>query len=73
GIGTARHDHHEIIADPGQFVEVSVMGVGHIGIRLTAMEIAYFRRGEAYSDVSYTHYADLHELARVSDYLVVIV
>ncbi|MDG6403436.1 NAD(P)-dependent oxidoreductase, partial [Pseudomonas quasicaspiana] len=30
-------------------------------------------RGEAYSDVSYTHYADLHELARVSDYLVVIV
>jgi lactate dehydrogenase-like 2-hydroxyacid dehydrogenase len=37
------------------------------------MNIAYFRRGEPYPDVSYAHYADLQALARVSDYLIVIV
>lgn len=56
-----------------------IVGLGKIGKTIATraaafdMDIAYFRRGEAYSDVSYTHYADLHELARVSDYLVVIV
>lgn len=56
-----------------------IVGLGKIGKTIARraaafdMNIAYFRRGQAYPDVSYTHYADLEELARVSDYLVVIV
>ena len=56
-----------------------IVGLGKIGKTIARraaafdMNIAYFRRGQAYPDVSYTHYADLNELARVSDYLVVIV
>ncbi len=56
-----------------------IVGLGKIGKTIAKraaafdMEIAYYRRGEAYSDVSYTHYNDLAELARVSDYLVLIV
>lgn len=56
-----------------------IVGLGKIGKTIAKraaafdMNIAYFRRGQAYPDVSYTHYADLNELARVSDYLVVIV
>jgi lactate dehydrogenase-like 2-hydroxyacid dehydrogenase len=37
------------------------------------MNIAYFRRGRPYDDVSYQHYGDLKELAQDSDYLIVIV
>jgi lactate dehydrogenase-like 2-hydroxyacid dehydrogenase len=56
-----------------------IVGLGKIGKTIATraaafdMNIAYFRRGQAYPDVSYTHYGDLHELAKVSDYLVVIV
>ena len=56
-----------------------IVGLGKIGKTIAKraaafdMNIAYFRRGQAYPDVSYTHYADLNELAKVSDYLVVIV
>ena len=56
-----------------------IVGLGKIGktiARLAAafdMNVAYFRRGHAYPDVTYTHYADLQELAKVSDYLIVIV
>jgi lactate dehydrogenase-like 2-hydroxyacid dehydrogenase len=56
-----------------------IVGLGKIGKTIAKraaafeMNIAYFRRGEAYPDVDYTHYGDLAELARVSDYLVVIV
>jgi lactate dehydrogenase-like 2-hydroxyacid dehydrogenase len=56
-----------------------IVGLGKIGKTIAKraaafdMNIAYFRRGQAYSDVSYTHYADLQELAKASDYLIVIV
>lgn len=56
-----------------------IVGLGKIGKTIARraaafdMNIAYFRRGQAYPDVSYTHYADLNELAKASDYLVVIV
>jgi lactate dehydrogenase-like 2-hydroxyacid dehydrogenase len=56
-----------------------IVGLGKIGKTIAKraaafdMNIAYFRRGQAYSDVSYTHYGDLQELAKVSDYLIVIV
>jgi hydroxypyruvate reductase len=56
-----------------------IVGLGKIGKTIAKraaafeMNIAYFRRGEAYSDVPYTHYADLQELAKASDYLIVIV
>lgn len=56
-----------------------IVGLGKIGKTIAQraaafdMQIAYYRRGQAYSDVSYTHYNDLAELARVSDYLVLIV
>lgn len=56
-----------------------IVGLGKIGKTIAKraaafdMNIAYFRRGQAYPDVSYTHYADLNELAKASDYLVVIV
>lgn len=56
-----------------------IVGLGKIGKTIAKraaafdMEIAYYRRGQAYSDVAYTHYGDLAELARVADYLVVIV
>ncbi|TWH75914.1 lactate dehydrogenase-like 2-hydroxyacid dehydrogenase [Azomonas agilis] len=56
-----------------------IVGLGKIGKTIAKraaafnMEIAYFRRGEPYPDVPYTHYSDLKELARQSDYLVVIV
>jgi lactate dehydrogenase-like 2-hydroxyacid dehydrogenase len=56
-----------------------IVGLGKIGKTIAKraaafeMEIAYYRRGEPYSDVDYTHYNDLAELARVSDYLVLIV
>ncbi len=56
-----------------------IVGLGKIGKTIAKraaafdMNIAYFRRGQPYSDVSYTHYADLQELAKVADYLIVIV
>jgi lactate dehydrogenase-like 2-hydroxyacid dehydrogenase len=56
-----------------------IVGLGKIGKTIAKraaafdMNIAYFRRGEAYPDVDYPHYGDLAELARASDYLVVIV
>lgn len=56
-----------------------IVGLGKIGKTIAKraaafdMNIAYFRRGQPYSDVSYTHYADLQELAKASDYLIVIV
>jgi lactate dehydrogenase-like 2-hydroxyacid dehydrogenase len=56
-----------------------IVGLGKIGKTIAKraeafeMKIAYYRRGEAYSDVSYTHYSDLAELAKVCDYLVLIV
>ena len=56
-----------------------IVGLGKIGKTIAKraaafdMNIAYFRRGQPYPEVSYTHYADLDELAKASDYLVVIV
>lgn len=56
-----------------------IVGLGKIGKTIARratgfdMNIAYYRRGEPYADVPYTHYDDLLELARVSDHLVVIV
>ncbi|MFK3970988.1 2-hydroxyacid dehydrogenase [Pseudomonas sp. NPDC087358] len=56
-----------------------IVGLGKIGKTIARraaafdMNIAYFRRGQAYSDVTYTHYSDLQELAKASDYLIVIV
>ncbi|MDD1968549.1 2-hydroxyacid dehydrogenase [Pseudomonas putida] len=56
-----------------------IVGLGKIGKTIAKraagfdMNIAYYRRGQAYADVSYTHYGDLQELAKASDYLVVIV
>jgi lactate dehydrogenase-like 2-hydroxyacid dehydrogenase len=56
-----------------------IVGLGKIGKTIAKraeafeMKIAYYRRGQAYSDVGYSHYNDLAELARVSDYLVLIV
>ncbi len=56
-----------------------IVGLGKIGKTIAKraaafdMNIAYYRRGQAYSDVSYTHYGDLIELAKASDYLIVIV
>jgi lactate dehydrogenase-like 2-hydroxyacid dehydrogenase len=56
-----------------------IVGLGKIGKTIAKraeafeMKIAYYRRGQAYSDVGYSHYSDLAELARVSDYLVLIV
>jgi lactate dehydrogenase-like 2-hydroxyacid dehydrogenase len=56
-----------------------IVGLGKIGKSIAKraaafdMDIAYFRRGQAYDDVPYTHYADLQDLAKVSDYLIVIV
>ncbi|MFK3799177.1 MULTISPECIES: 2-hydroxyacid dehydrogenase [unclassified Pseudomonas] len=56
-----------------------IVGLGKIGKTIAKrvaafdMDIAYYRRGQAYSDVSYTHYGDLIELAKASDYLIVIV
>lgn len=56
-----------------------IVGLGKIGKTIAKraaafeMEIAYFRRGEPYPDVDYTHYNDLQALARVADYLIVIV
>jgi lactate dehydrogenase-like 2-hydroxyacid dehydrogenase len=56
-----------------------IVGLGKIGKTIAKraaafdMSIAYFRRGQAYADVPYTHYADLDALAKASDYLVVIV
>lgn len=56
-----------------------IVGLGKIGKTIATraaafdMNISYFRRGEAYPDVDYKHYGDLHELAKASDYLVVVV
>lgn len=56
-----------------------IVGLGKIGKTIASraaafdMQIAYFRRGKPYPDVPYTHYADLGELARDADYLVIIV
>lgn len=56
-----------------------IVGLGKIGKTIAKraaafdMNIAYYRRGQAYADVSYTHYGDLLELAKASDYLIVIV
>ncbi|MEQ7920398.1 2-hydroxyacid dehydrogenase [Xanthomonas sp. WHRI 1810A] len=56
-----------------------IVGLGKIGKTIAKraeafdMNIAYFRRGQAYPDVSYTHFADLQALAKASDYLIVIV
>ena len=56
-----------------------IVGLGKIGktiaLRAAAFEmnIAYYRRGEPYAGIDYTHYNDLAELARAADYLVVIV
>lgn len=56
-----------------------IVGLGKIGKTIAKraaafdMDIAYYRRGQGYSDVSYTHYGDLVELAKASDYLIVIV
>jgi lactate dehydrogenase-like 2-hydroxyacid dehydrogenase len=56
-----------------------IVGLGKIGKTIAKraaafdMEIAYYRRGQAYPDVSYTHYSDLIELAKASDYLILIV
>lgn len=56
-----------------------IVGLGKIGKTIAKraaafeMNIAYFRRNEAYADVPYTHYGDLLELAKASDYLIVIV
>jgi hydroxypyruvate reductase len=56
-----------------------IVGLGKIGKTIAKraaafeMNIAYFRRGRAYEDVSYRHYGDLRELAQDSDYLIVIV
>lgn len=56
-----------------------IVGLGKIGKTIAKraeafeMQIAYYRRGEAYRDVNYPHYSDLAELAKASDYLVLIV
>lgn len=56
-----------------------IVGLGKIGKTIAKraaafdMNIAYLRRGQPYPDVSYTHYSDLQELAKASDYLIVIV
>ncbi|MGV8920757.1 MAG: 2-hydroxyacid dehydrogenase [Pseudomonas sp.] len=56
-----------------------IVGLGKIGKTIAKraaafeMNIAYFRRNAAYADVAYTHYGDLLELAKASDYLIVIV
>ena len=56
-----------------------IVGLGKIGKTIAKraaafdMNIAYFRRGEPYADIDYTHYADLAALAKASDYLIVIV
>jgi hydroxypyruvate reductase len=56
-----------------------IVGLGKIGKTIAKraaafdMNIAYFRRGQAYPDVSYTHFDDLQALAKASDYLIVIV
>ncbi|MFJ3486900.1 2-hydroxyacid dehydrogenase [Pseudomonas sp. NPDC090202] len=56
-----------------------IVGLGKIGKTIARraagfdMNIAYYRRGQAYADVTYTHYDDLQALAKAADYLVVIV
>ena len=56
-----------------------IVGLGKIGKTIAKraaafdMNIAYFRRGEPYALIDYTHYADLSALAKASDYLIVIV
>ncbi|WP_282373542.1 2-hydroxyacid dehydrogenase [Pseudomonas sp. PS02290] len=56
-----------------------IVGLGKIGKTIAKraaafeMNIAYFRRGRAYEDVSYQHYDNLQHLAQDSDYLIVIV
>lgn len=56
-----------------------IVGLGKIGKTIARraagfdMNIAYYRRGEPYPDVPYTHVDDLLELARLADHLVVIV
>lgn len=56
-----------------------IVGLGKIGKTIAKraaafdMNIAYYRPSGPYADVAFTHYADLQELAKVSDYLVVIV
>lgn len=56
-----------------------IVGLGKIGKTIAKraaafdMEIAYYRPSGPYADVSFTHYANLEELAKASDYLVVIV
>ncbi|WP_397448749.1 2-hydroxyacid dehydrogenase [Pseudomonas sp. NA-150] len=56
-----------------------IVGLGKIGKTIAKraaafeMNIAYYRRNAAYPDVAYTHYGDLLELAKASDYLIVIV
>ncbi|WP_088776222.1 2-hydroxyacid dehydrogenase [Pseudomonas massiliensis] len=56
-----------------------IVGLGKIGKTIARraaafdMNIAYYRRGQAYAGVDYTHYDDLKALARAADYLVVIV
>ncbi|WP_225774337.1 2-hydroxyacid dehydrogenase [Pseudomonas sp. Marseille-Q5115] len=56
-----------------------IVGLGKIGKTIAQraaafeMNIAYFRRGEPYAGIDYTHYNDLAELARAADYLIVIV
>ncbi|MHB2080375.1 2-hydroxyacid dehydrogenase [Pseudomonas asiatica] len=56
-----------------------MVGLGKIGKTIAkraeafGMKVAYFRRGEPYTNIDYAHYNSVVELATVSDYLVVIV
>ena len=56
-----------------------IVGLGKIGKTIAKraaafdMNIAYYRRGQAYEGIAYKHYDNLIELAKVADFLVVIV
>lgn len=56
-----------------------IVGLGKIGKTIAKraaafdMNIAYFRRGQAYEGIPYQHYDNLIELAKAVDFLVVIV
>jgi lactate dehydrogenase-like 2-hydroxyacid dehydrogenase len=56
-----------------------IVGLGKIGKTIAKraaafdMNIAYYRRGQAYEGIAYKHYDNLIELARAADFLVVIV
>ncbi|WP_406819662.1 2-hydroxyacid dehydrogenase [Pseudomonas sp. KnCO4] len=56
-----------------------MVGLGKIGKTIAkraeafGMNVAYYRRGEPYANIDYTHYDSIVELATAADYLIVIV